>query len=72
MTTHLNVLGKSNVIYVKSPMIMYIHYLKLPNHTSFEGLFFTRSFIKVKSMKGTTITETQLECNQHFFLQVLS
>lgn len=63
MTTQLNVLEKSNVIHVKTPMVMYI---QLQNHTSFEGLIFKRSFKIVKSMNETTINETQLKCNQHF------
>lgn len=66
MITQLNVLENSNVIHVKPPMVMYIHYLQLQNHTSFEGLFFKRSFKIVKSMKETTINKTQLKCNQHF------
>lgn len=66
MTTQLNVLEKSNIIHVKTPMVTYIHYLQLQNHTSFEGLIFKRSFKIVKSMNETTINETQLKCNQHF------
>lgn len=57
LTTQLNVLQNSNVIHVKTPMVMYIHYLQLQNHTSFEGLFSKRSFKIVKSMKETTINE---------------
>lgn len=59
-------IGKSNVIHLKSPTVMYIHYFQLPNYTSFEGLFFKRSFKIVKSMKETAINETQLKYNQHF------
>lgn len=66
ITTQLNVLENSNVIHVKTPMVMHIHYLQLQNHTSFVGLFFKRSFKIVKSMKETTINKTQLKCNQHF------
>lgn len=66
MTTQLNVFEKSNVIHVKTPMVMYIHFLQLQNHTSFEGLIFKRSSKIVKSMNETTINETQLKCNQHF------
>lgn len=40
MTTQLEVLEKSIVIHVRSPMVMYIHFLQLQNHTSFDGLSF--------------------------------
>lgn len=40
MTTQLKVLKKSIVIHVRSPLVMYIHYLQLQNHTSFDGLSF--------------------------------
>lgn len=68
MTIQLNVLEKSNVIHVKSPMVMYIHYFQLPNHTSFEGLFFKRSFKILKSMEETTINETQSTLQSTLFL----
>lgn len=40
MTTQLDVLEKSNVLHVISLMVMYVHYLQLQNHTSFDGLSF--------------------------------
>lgn len=68
ITTQLNVLENSNVIHVKTPMVMYKHYLQLQNHTSFVGWFFKRSFKIVKSMKETTIKKNTIKMQSTFFL----